>query len=104
MNLGILGLAFDIVGVLILTLVAIIDYPHQRIFGEKEWWKRYWWQGWRPVFKVRPPKEKARWMIKPKHFVVRYGFIPPKHQWNIVGFLFVLVGFLLQIGFYVSSV
>lgn len=102
MNLGVLGLLFDIVGVLILTLVAIFDYPHQRIYGEKEWWKRYWWQGWRPIFKVRPPKEKERWMIKPKHFVVRYGFIPPKHQWNIIGFLLVLIGFILQLKFYLS--
>ncbi|MBS3081125.1 hypothetical protein J4221_06650 [Candidatus Pacearchaeota archaeon] len=102
MNLAVLGLIFDIVGVFILTLVAIIDYPHQRIFNEKEWWKRYWWQGWRPIFKIRPPNEKARWKIKMNSMVVRYGFIPPKHQWNIIGFLFVLTGFLLQLWFYLS--
>ncbi len=44
-NLAIFGLIFDIIGVFILTLVAIIDYPHHRIFNQKEWWKRYWWQG-----------------------------------------------------------
>ena len=100
MNLVILGLIFDIVGVLILTLVAIINYPHTKIYNEKDWRKRYWWQGWRPLFKVRPPKEKETWMIKPKHFVVRYGPIPPKHQWNIIGFLLVLIGFILQLKFY----
>ena len=103
MNLVILGLMFDIVGVLILTLVAIIDYPHQRIFQEKEWWKRYWWQGWRPLFKVHPPNEKPKWRFKWNCFVVRYGPIPPKHQWNIIGFLFVLVGFILQLKFYLNS-
>ena len=63
-NLVVLGLILDIVGVFILTLVAIINYPHQRIFGEKEWWKRYWWQGWKPIFRVRPPNEKAKWRMK----------------------------------------
>jgi|SRR3989344_1358567 len=99
-TLLVLGLIFDIIGVFILTLVAIIDYPHQRIYGEKEWWKRYWWEGWRPIFKVSPPNEKARWKIKLDSMVVRYGFIPPKHQWNIIGFLCVLVGFILQLKVY----
>lgn len=97
MNLGILGLGFDILGVFILTLMAIFDYPHQRIFGEKEWWKRYWWQGWRPIYKNT---KTLKWHIKLNSMVVRYGFIPPKHQWNIIGFLFVLTGFILQLKFY----
>lgn len=101
-NLVVLGLIFDIIGVFILTLVAIFNYRHQRIFGEKEWWKRYWWQGWRPIFKIRPPSEKAKWKIKWNQMVVRCGVIPPKHQWNIVGFLYILVGFLLQLKFYLS--
>lgn len=101
-NLVAWGLILDIIGVFILTLVAIIDYPHQRIFGEKDWWKRYWWMGWRPIFKVHPPNEKSKWIIKPKHKVVRYGFIPPKYVWNIMGFTFVLIGFLLQLWFYLS--
>ena len=98
-TLLVLGLIFDIIGVFILTLVAIIDYPHTRIFGEKEWWKRYWWEGWRPIYKNTKTLE---WKIKLNSMVVRYGFIPPKHQWNIVGFLFVLAGFLLQLKFYLS--
>ena len=99
-SLVVLGLIFDIVGVLILTGVAIFDYQHQRNFGEKEWRKRYRWQGWRPLFKISPPSGKTYWRIKWTCKVVRYGFIPPKHQWNIVGFLFVLTGFLLQLIFY----
>ena len=101
-NLAVLGLIFDIIGVFTLTLVAIFDYPHQRIFGEKEWWKRYWWEGWRPIFKIRPPSEKAYWRVKLNHKVVRYGVIPPKHQWNIFGFILILTGFLLQLAFYLS--
>jgi len=99
MNLIILGLIFDIIGVFILTLGVIIDYPHQRIFNQKEWWKRYWWQDWRPIYRNTKTSE---WKIKLNSMVVRYGFIPPKHQWNIIGFLFVLIGFLLQLKFYLS--
>lgn len=97
MNILILGLFFDIVGVFILTLVAIIDYPHQRVFGEKEWWKRYWWSGWRPIYRNT---KTLKWKIKLNSMVVRHGFIPPKHLWNMIGFLCILVGFGLQIKFY----
>jgi len=101
MNLGVLGLIYNIVGVFILTLVAIIDYPHQRVYGQPIN-KRYHWMGWNPIFKIHPPSEKAKWMIKWKHKVVRFAFIPPKHQWDIIGFLFILVGFLLQLSFYLN--
>lgn len=101
-NLVVLGLILDIIGIFILTLVAIFDYPHRRIFGEKEWWKRYWWQAWRPIFRVRPPNEKAEWRIKLNRKVIVYGIIPPKHQGNIIGFLCILIGFLLQLKFYLS--
>lgn len=95
----ILGLIFDIIGVFTLTLVTIIDYPHQRIFGEKEWWKRYWWQGWRPIYRNTKTLE---WKVKLNSIVVRYGFIPPKHQWNIFGFSLILIGFLLQLKVYLA--
>ena len=103
MEIIVWGLIFDIFGVFILTLVAIIDYPHQRVHGEDKWWKRYWWLGWRPIFKVRPPNEKPKWRIRPKHKAVRYGFIPPKYVWNIVGFTLILTGFLLQLMFYLRN-
>jgi len=98
----VLGLVFDILGVFILTLVAIIDPPYTRIFNEKEWWKKYWWQGWRPIFKIRPPSKKAYWRVKLNHKVVREGVIPPKHKWNIIGFILILTGFSLQLAFYLS--
>jgi len=80
MDLIIWGLVLDIIGVFILTLVAIFDYPHQRIFGEKKWWKRYWWEGWRPIFRIRPPNERPKWKIKLNYKSIRYGPVPPKHQ------------------------
>mgnify|MGYP001602124708 CR=1 FL=1 len=101
MYLVILGLVFEIVGALIFTLVAIFNHPHQRDFREK-WWKRYWWMGWCPFSKINPPSGKSYWKIKWTHKVVRPGFIPPKHQWNIVGFLYILIGFLLQLRFYLT--
>jgi len=99
-NLLTLGLIFDIIGVLIITLVTIFDYPHQRVFGEKEWWKRYYWEGWRPIFRIDPSNEKARWKLKWGCFIIRYGFIPPNYKWNIIGFLYILIGFILQLIFY----
>lgn len=99
MSLVVWGLSLDIIGVLILTLVTIINYPHQRIFGEKEWWKRYWWMGWRPFYKNT---KTLSWKVRLNRMVIVYGPIPPKHVWNIIGFLFILVGFLLQIMFYLA--
>ncbi len=101
-DLMILGLIFDIFGVFILTLVAIIDYPHRREFGEKDSRKRYSWSGWCPIFKIEPSSEKPKWMVKWTHTVVRYGILPPKYQGNIAGFLCILVGFIFQLKSYLS--
>lgn len=100
-TLVILGLGFDIVGVFILTLVAIIDYSYTRIY-QRNWWERYYWQGWKPISRISPPSKKAYWEMTWKHKVVRYGFIPPSHLWNIVGFIYILIGFSLQILFYLN--
>tara|TARA_Y100000034_G_C6904401_1_gene419226 strand:+ start:1700 stop:2002 length:303 start_codon:yes stop_codon:yes gene_type:complete len=94
MNLVVLGLIFDIIGVFILTLNAIIDYPHQRIYNQKERWKKYWWEGWRPIYRNTQTRELK---IKLNSMVIRYGILPPKSQWNIIGFLYIGVGFLFQI-------
>ncbi len=93
MNFIVLGLIFDMIGVSILTLVAIIDYQHQRV-RQRDWWKRYWWMGWCPIWRNT---QTLKWEIKWKHKVVREGLIPPNHQWNFVGLLFILIGFFLQI-------
>ncbi len=99
-DLMILGLIFDIIGVFILTLVAIFDYPHQRIYGGKEWWKRYFWFGWRPFLRIKHPSGKIERKIKWNYKPLVYGLIPPKYQGNIIGFLCVLIGFLLQLRFF----
>lgn len=96
MNLEILGLIFNFAGSLILIVLSFCGLWHQKNLTEK-WTKRYWWMGWNPILKISPPGEKAYWKLKPKHVGVRYGAIPPQHQWNIVGFLYMLIGFLLQI-------
>lgn len=96
MEIVILGLIFNFIGSAILVLVTLFGKWHQ-IKYDNPWTKRYWWMGWRPIFKVRPPNEKPRWMVKWNHVVIVEGFIPPKHFWNSVGFLFIAVGFLLQL-------
>ncbi len=95
-NLEILGLVFNFIGSFVLILVSLFGKWHQKNYTN-HWTKRYWWMGWRPVFKVRPPNEKARWVIKWNHTVVRQGFIPPKHLWNSIGFLLITIGFFLQL-------
>ena len=103
-NLFVIGWILNIIGVGIITSVSIINPRHQRIHNEDKLWKRYWWQGWRPIFKVYPSNEKERWMIRPKNKVVRYGFIPPTQQWNIVGFLYILSGLLLHLFDYLNHI
>jgi len=46
LNLGILGLSFDIIGVFIITITEIINPFHGRREDVK-WWdkRRYWWNG-----------------------------------------------------------
>lgn len=95
-ELIIIGLIFDFFGVSILILVSLFGKWHQKNYTN-HWTKRYWWMGWRPIFKVSPPNKKSKWMIKPKHKVVRYGFIPPKNLWNSIGFAIIGLGFILQI-------
>lgn len=95
-NLTLWGLIFNFVGSFTLILVTLFGKWHQKDYS-KSWKERYWWMGWRPIFKVRPPNEKSRWMVKWKNHVVRYGFIPPRHLWNSIGFLLITIGFFLQL-------
>ncbi len=94
-----LGLVFDIIGVIILTLVSIIDYSHQRIYGEKEWWKKYWWMGRVPIYR---DTKTFRLKIKLNRKIVIYGFIPPKIHWETIGLIFILIGFFLQLMIYLT--
>jgi len=100
MNLAILGIVSDLIGVFILTLVAIIDYPHQRIFNQDRWWKKYWWMGWRPFYR---DTQTLEWKRELNRRVIVYHLVPPRQQWILIGFLFILVGFSLQLIFYLKS-
>lgn len=97
MNLVIYGLIFDIVGVAILTIVAIWNPHYTIIGGEKEWWKKYSWWIWSPIYRNT---ETLEWKINWNRMEFKKGLIPPKHKGNILGFLFILLGFILQLIFY----
>lgn len=101
-NLVVLGLILDIVGVCILVIITILNPHYGKYINKPFWTKRYWWLGWRPFLKISHPSGKVERKIKWAHKAVVHGFIPPKHQWNIMGFLFVLIGFILQLKFYLS--
>jgi hypothetical protein len=91
-----LGLIFDFVGIIILTLTVILDCPPQRVFREKKWWMKYWWDGWRPFYKITDLSGNVERKIKWDRTEVVYWIIPPKFIGHIVGFLFIAVGFVLQ--------
>ncbi len=95
-NTAITGLIFTLIGALILFLNTIFGKWHQKDHS-KHWTKRYYWEGRRPIFKVHPPNEKAKWRIKWYHIVLVEGFMPPKYFWELIGFLFILIGVILQI-------
>jgi hypothetical protein len=96
MNLIVLGLIYDLVGVFILVLVTLFGTWHQKTYREK-WTRRYYWHGWCPIFRINPPSGKKEWRIKWTRIILRYECIPPKHQWNLIGFFYILIGFSLQI-------
>lgn len=97
---GILGWAFNLIGFIFL-FVAFFTPRHQKIIGNPRS-KRYWWQGWRPIFKISPPNEKAYWKIRKDYTSVRFGVIPPQHQWNIIGLFYTFIGFYLQLREYIN--
>jgi hypothetical protein len=96
MNLEFWGLVLNFIGSSILVFVSLFGNWYQKDYS-KPWYKRYWWMGWRPIFRVHPPNEKSKWMIKLTHKAIVDGFIPPTHLWNTIGFLFTTLGFLLQL-------
>ena len=97
MNLVVLGLILDIIGVLILVIMSILSPWHGKREDLKFWQKRYWWNGWRPFYKNT---KTLKWVIKWNRIVFVDGFIPPRYKGEIIGFLFILIGFILQLIFY----
>jgi len=92
-TLTITGLIFTLIGASILFLNTIFGTRHQKIYTNS-WKKRYWWMGWRPLYKNT---KTLGWKLNPKRKVIVYGFIPPKYSWELIGFLFILTGVILQI-------
>ncbi|MCK5624792.1 hypothetical protein KAI04_03040 [Candidatus Pacearchaeota archaeon] len=90
MNLIILGLIFDLVGVSILVIITIFNQSHQTTYPDTPE-KRYitWWG----------PKIKFQ---KGKFKFSKYGYhkrkrFPPQHIRNAIGLLLIAIGFCLQI-------
>ena len=96
--LAIWGLIADILGVITLSLVAIIN-PHSQRIRMRGWWRRYEWWELSPLYK---DTETKKWKINFRRKVPRYWILSPSQQWNVVGVLLVVVGFLLQISYYLS--
>ncbi|MBU0958124.1 MAG: hypothetical protein KKF56_04935 [Nanoarchaeota archaeon] len=89
MNLIVLGLIFDFIGVGILIFTTLFIGGHTR--HEQEKWtsrKRYFWVGWTLDFRKSFPRLRQ---------TSKLGIIPPKNLGNVIGFIFIGLGFLLQI-------
>ena len=86
-DLVILGLIFDFLGGLVLIIVNLLGMPYQKEYTAKPK-ERYYWMEWKIKFNTFPPKLRKQ---------LSQGFIPKKHRWNLTGFLFITIGFLLQI-------
>ena len=99
METVVLGLILDIVGVLILVIMSILNPWHRKREDLKFGEKRYYWEGWRPLYKNT---KTLKWKIKWNRIILIDGFIPPKYKGDIIGFTFILIGFILQLKFYLS--
>lgn len=96
MNFGDLGLILEIIGFFIITLIEIANPFYGKKYGQPLR-KTYWWNGWRPFYKNT---QTLKWVIKWNHKPVVFGAIPPKYKLEIIGLLFILIGFGLQLVFY----
>ncbi len=96
MNLGVLGLIFDIIGVFIITITEIVNPRFGKTYGQPLR-KTYWWNGWRPFYKNT---QTLKWITKWNHKPVVFDMLPPKYKLEIIGLLFILMGFVLQLIFY----
>jgi len=97
MNQVAFGLILDMIGISILTITTIINPWHGK-YNLPFWKKRYYWNGWRPLYKNTKTK---KWVLKLNHVPLVFGWIPPKHKLEIIGFVFILVGFWFQLKFYI---
>jgi len=99
MNLIVLGLILDIIGVFIITATEIASPRFGKVCNQPLR-KTYWWNGWRPFYKnTKTLKWAIRWNRKP----IVEGMLPPKYKLDILGLLLILTGFVLQLIFYLSQ-
>jgi hypothetical protein len=96
MDLITLGIIAIAIGALILLLNNLFTGWHQKDYSQP-WYKRYYWNGWRPLIKISPPSGKIEWKVRLTRKVLVYGPISPKYFWEIIGFLSILIGTILQI-------
>ena len=92
-NLILLGLILNFIGSSVLVFVSFFVGWYQKTHINS-WRKKYWWMGWRPFYQ---DTKTMKWKVKWSRVVIVDGFIPPRHLWNLIGFLFISIGFLLQI-------
>lgn len=98
MNLAIFGLILDIIGVFVITITEIIN-PHFGKIYDQPLRKTYWWNGWRPFYKNT---QTLKWVTKWNHRPVVFWIMPPKYIWEAIGLLFILIGFVLQLIYYLN--
>ncbi|MCL5018174.1 MAG: hypothetical protein M1416_00190 [Candidatus Pacearchaeota archaeon] len=97
MNLAILGLIFDIVGVFLLAVISIINPHYWKREDLKFRQKRYSWHAWRPIYR---DTKTLKLEINLKRMKIIDGFIPPKRKVELIGLIFIFIGFLLQLAYY----
>jgi hypothetical protein len=86
------------IGVFIMAIAEIVNPFHGKIYGQPLR-KTYWWNGWRPFYKNT---QTLKWVTKWNHKPIVYGMFPPKYKLYLLGLLFILIGFILQLNFYLS--
>ncbi len=86
------GFGLQILSTLIFVLTSNSSIPHGK-YEFPFWKKRYWWNGWKPIYKNT---ETLKWVIDLNHKCLIEGRMPPKHKMNWLAFLLFLEGILLQ--------
>ena len=89
-----IGLMLTALGALSLFLKNFIFTGWYEKNHQKTWDKCYSWYSWRPFYKNT---ETHKWMMKLDHKIIVDGFLPPKDKLEILGFLLILIGTILQI-------
>lgn len=93
MEIVILGLILDIAGVFLLLMASLFGHHYSKRLDVK-WYKRYSYMWWTLDFRKGKPLFR-----KCSRFDCPFS---PSHYMNMVGFLCILVGFSLQLKFYLS--